>query len=403
MKLLVDESERARINIVNLNKLAAELWRKSRGQGFQVATTVETKRAVDVAVKADGAGEFTARFLRTEWDTIVQPHGIVRLDEYLSVSRTGRGTALNAKQRESVWRVLHRVQEALAGDGRTTWDRICHDVAAHLRSSRGAADRFDHVVADEAQDFGLAELTLIRALVPEGKNDLFLCGDVGQRIYCGKSPWSVAGVNVRGRSTRLRLNYRTTAEIQRFADRFLDSSIEDNDGDFEQRDTRSLLRGPQPEIVGAKTQVAEMRGLADWIVQVLKDGYSPGDIGLFARTESVLAAVVTPAVEEAGLEVASLKDDQDLSNAAVAVGTMHRAKGLEFKAVAVVGCSARILPNPVVLRDLDREELEAARERERNLLYVACSRARERLRLSWDEAPSEFLSDFSRNRVATSP
>jgi superfamily I DNA/RNA helicase len=271
--------------------------------------------------------------------------------------------------------------------GKTTWSELCHEVARRAAS----APPFRHVVADEVQDFGPAELTLLRALAPAGADDLLVCGDAGQRIFVRPIALARVGIDVRGRSTRLRVNYRTTDQIRSFADRLL-PKVDEGEGSETERRTVSLLQGIEPVVVAHRTIDAEIAGLAEWVRGLQADGYRPGEIGVFARSETMLRERVEPALRKLGLVPHPLRDETPPAVKDVAIGTMHRAKGLEFKAVAVVGCDYDVLPPAYVLReqadDADRDEQI---EQERQLLYVAATRARERLLLSHTGKATRYL------------
>jgi len=299
---------------------------------------------------------------------------------------------LGARQRKAVWKVFERLIEALEREGLSTWSQLCRDTADLLESDGESV--YSNVIADEAQDFGPAELRLLRALVAGGENDILLAADEGQRIYKGRFSWSDLGLSVRGRSTRLKVNYRTTEQIREFADGLLPGTIAAQDGSEGARATVSLLSGPTPEIVSAGTSQEESEKVAEWLSSLLKTGYGPGDIAIFGRSEAVLRDRAIPAVKQCGVSVHNLKDDEIAPDGCVSIGTMHRAKGLEYKAVVVMGCEEGLIPLRTVLRKLedpaDREEFE---EQERHLLYVASTRARERLLVSHSRTPSRFLSE----------
>ena len=253
--------------------------------------------------------------------------------------------------------------------------------------------RYDHVVVDEAQDFGPAELKLLRALTPAGDNDLFLCGDVGQRIYFPGFSWLSLGIDTRGRSSRLKLNYRTTEPIRRFADRLLPGTITGSDGELEARDSISLLNGPDPEVRVCHSARDESKALGEWIKFLLDDGYKPNDIAIFARTDALGSERAYPALTSLGLGAHKLSDDEPPTGDAVFLGTMHRAKGLEFRAVAVMAAGDVAIPLRSVLDSLeDHGDRQEFIDQERRLLYVACTRARERLFLSCTGTPTAFLA-----------
>ncbi|MBK8254848.1 MAG: hypothetical protein IPK82_19590 [Polyangiaceae bacterium] len=152
------------------------------------------------------------------------------------------------------------------------------------------------------------------------------------------------------------------------------------------------MKGSAPEVVGYKKPADEIAGVAQWLKQILNQGYKPRDIALFARTDGTLRDRVEPALEKASLSAHSLTDELPPSTAHASVGTMHRAKGLEFKVVVIMGCDADQVPWKYALKDMvDNSDKETFEEQERNLLYVAGTRARERLLFTYSGRPSKFL------------
>ena len=391
MDLLVAPSskERRRLDIDPLHKVARDLWTQRTGKTF---SAVDSKLLNDLLAaaktRAAPAADFSLAFLRSEWDAVIDPWGIRTWTSYKGVSRTGRSTPLGAKQRLALWKVFEEAQRLLADRRLMTWSGLCYAAATLSYDKRP----FVHVVADESQDFGAAELTLLRALVEPGDDDLFLCGDAGQRIFRTPVAWSAVGMDVRGRSSRLTINYRTTEQIRRFADAILPEVIEEADGEKEKRSTVSVLSGPAPDVHGFDGVSKETDGVARWIKALLDEGYKPQDVAIFARTEGVLRDRAVPALEKAGLTGHHLNDDQPPSAADASLGTMHRAKGLEFKVVVVMGCDADVLPLAYALKDMaDDADKDAFLEQERQLLYVACTRARERLLVSFAGKPCRWL------------
>lgn len=384
-------SIRSRIRVENLHSVAVGIWMKSTGKRFNPLSATALLQTIEDANRVAGKGDFTSAFLKAEWDAIVDPLGIASWEEYKRASRARRGTPLGARQKLAVWKIFETVQKTLTSRELITWNGLSHAVAALLENEQ--VRPFDHLVVDESQDLGPAELTLIRHLVAPGEDDIFLCGDAGQRIFKSRFSWYSVGVDVRGRSSRLKLNYRTTGAIQRFADRLLTGGSEAGSGESEARDAISLLIGPNPEIIGEQTAAEEIESVAEWLVRLQDEGFRPFEIALFARTEHVINDRILPAIEQSGLAACMLSDDEPPSAQEVSVGTMHRAKGLEFKAVAVVGCDAGLVPLRSALDNLaDPGDRESFIEQERQLLYVACSRARERLLVTSSGQASEFLS-----------
>ena len=273
---------------------------------------------------------------------VVDPTGIKTWEQYKSASRTNRGTPLGARQKLTLWRVFETLLQALAKENLTTWNSLCYQTAQSL-----TVPVYDHVIADEVQDFGPAELRLVRALAAPGKNDILLCGDSGQRIYKSRTSLLNCGLDVRGRSTQLRVNYRTTQQIRRLADSLFSSYEADADGEPLTRDAVSILNGPVPQVAGYGSIADEVSGLAEWLGSRLIEGMKPYEIAIFGRTEAVLHDRAEPALEAAGIKGQLLNDDDAAIENHVSLGTMHRAKGLEFKAVAIVGCDLGVLPLPL--------------------------------------------------------
>jgi superfamily I DNA/RNA helicase len=335
----------------------------------------------------DGATKFSASFLGSEFEAVIDPAGITTWEQYKSASRTNRGTPLGARQKLTIWRVFETLLQLLAKENLNTWNSLCYRTAELL-----TAPVYDHVIADEVQDFGPAELRFVRALAAPAKNDIFLCGDSGQRIYKSRTSLLSSGLDVRGRSTQLKINYRTTQQIRRFADTLFLSYEADADGDPLTRDAVSILNGPVPQVAGFASITGEVSGLAAWLESRLGEGMKPNEVAIFARTEGVLHDRAEPALEAAGLKGQLLNDDDPAEEDHVSLGTMHRAKGLEFRAVAIVGCDVGLLPLRSVLDGFtDPVERDLFVEQERNLLYVALTRAREQVLVSHVAHASSFL------------
>ena len=382
-------SERRRLEIDHLHKVARDLWTRRTGKPFTAVDSTKLNGLLDAArSRVAPSAELSVAFLRSEWDAVVDPWGIRSWPSYKGVSRAGRATPLGAKQRLVLWKIFEELRRVLAERKLMTWTGLCYDVAEALYEARP----YDHVIADECQDFGRAELTLLRALVEPGQDDLFLCSDAGQRIFRAPVAWSQVGIDVRGRSTRLSVNYRTTDQIRRFSDKLLPDAMDEGDGEKEQRRTVSLLNGPSPEVQGFASPAKEAEGVATWLRSMLASGYKPRDIAIFGRTERVLQDRAEPALAKAGLTAHPLTEEQPPSTTDASVGTMHRAKGLEFKVVVVMGCDSELLPLARVQKDLvDEADRETFVEQERHLLYVAGTRARERLLITHSGKASRFL------------
>jgi len=394
-RLMGDRPARARVDVIHLHSLAADLVRRAGGPRFVPVDGDDLDRFIAEAAAEAGVRYPEAAFLRAEWDAVVDYWGLADWPAYRDILRRGRGSPLSRSRRWRVWRVMEGVRRRLDAAGTGTWGDAVDRARAAVEAAvaGGAAPPYAHVVADEAQDFGPRDLGLIRALAPPGPHDLFFAGDVGQRIYRWPFPWREAGVDVRGRGARLTVNYRTTAQIKRFADRLAPARLADVDEAEAVRTAVSLLNGPEPECLGGGGVEAEVTALAAWLAGLLARGLAPHEIGVFARTARLLEERAEPACTRAGLAHGrpargALPEDRAV------LATMHAAKGLEFRAVALVGCDADQLPHPRALAAADDADgRRAATERERCLFYVGCTRARDALLITWADAPSPFLAE----------
>lgn len=322
---------------------------------------------------------FSPGFLLSEWE-MVDAWGLYTWEGYRGFSREGRGTPLSARERLALFKVFQGVWEAMAAQGATTFNGVCHRVRAALEEGR--LPRFRAVVADEAQDFGPAELMLLRALAEEGEDDLFLALDPGQRIYKGPTSWRALGLEVQGRSRRLRVNYRTTREIGALAERALPLEVEG-----EVRGSLALLRGPEPEQRGFNREGEALEELLRWVRWLWGQGLKPHQIAVLARVHN-LAERVGEHLRKQGLPTQGLDEEGE----GIWYGTVHKAKGLEFRAVALFGANAGLFPLRSLLEKApDPQERALVEEKERNLLYVALSRPREYLWVGYWEAPSPYL------------
>lgn len=385
--LMGDDPARHRVDVQHLHALAAALVSDGGGT-CTAATSDELSQCIEAALQGRANEWLDATFLRSEWHYVVDAHGITRLEDYKAVSRRGRGVPLSAKKRAIAWAALEAVHHELARRRLGTFNLLC--VAAAERIANQAP--YQHVIIDECQDFGPAELRLVRALCNPGDNDLFFCGDEGQRIYRPPVSWLSLGIDVRGRSSRLTLNYRTTEQIRRRADALLPTEVADADGERENRHTRSVLSGPAPELTGFDTAAAEREALATWLRERQTEGTPLHEIAIFARTQKLLEERAVPALKGARLPFQSIKSESVPEPERLVLGTFHAAKGLEFRAVALVGCDKAQVPlRTVVSKIRDAGERAEVIEHERHLLYVACTRARERLRATWSGEGCEWL------------
>jgi superfamily I DNA/RNA helicase len=249
---------------------------------------------------------------------------------------------------------------------------------------------------DEAQDVSIAQLRFLAALGAGRPNGLFFAGDLGQRIFQQPFSWKALGVDVRGRSRTLRVNYRTSHQIREKADRLLGPEITDVDGNKEDRRyTVSVFNGPPPEVRTFATEAEESEAIGAWLRAVIAEGVPPHEIGVFVRSVDQVGRA-RAAVEAAGLSPRVLDERVDVRPGGVNIATMHLAKGLEFRVVAVMACDDEVLPLQSRIEGVgDDGDLQEVYDTERQLLYVAATRARDRLIISGVRPESEFLADLA--------
>lgn len=382
-----------RATVASFEALAGDLFQLTFGRKPRLASPDRVEAALRDAAAEQGLKGFSQRFLVAEWTSVVDAWRVASAQAYAEVPRLGRKNRLGSRQRDALWPVFAAARSALEARGFVTSAALFHSLADHYADK---ADKpFSHVVVDEAQDLGVPELRLLTAIAPEDADRLFFAGDLGQRIFQQPFSWKALGADVRGRSTTLKVNYRTSQQIRQAADRLLPAVVRDVDGREEERSgTISVFEGPAPDVVLSADQAAERVRVAQFIREALDAGVAAAEIGIFVRSRAEVPRA-RAAVEQAGLAAAELSEREVEIGDRVAIGTMHLAKGLEFKAVVVMACDDEVLPLAERIDSVVEEsDLDDVYETERHLLYVACTRARDRLLVSAVKPGSEFLADM---------
>jgi len=396
LRILTGENKRIvpRVTVLPFKGVAQELFTLAFGHHPRAATEDQIRGALRTAAAEASLTGFTPRSLASEWLNVVDAWQLGSLDAYQEVPRLGRKARLGIKQREKLWPVFVRARQIIEAQGLLTWPSIFGKVTEHFGKRDGKP--FTHAVIDEAQDLGVPELRILAAITPGGPDALFFAGDLGQRIFQEPFSWKALGVDIRGRSRTLKVNYRTSHQIRQAADRLLPKVVLDVDqNEQDRRGTVSVFNGPDPEIRTFADADRESNGVADWIKAAVADGIAPAEIGIFVRSNDQLARA-RAAVKTAGHTQLELSERLEQPQGRVAIGTMHLAKGLEYKAVVVMACDDDVLPLQERIESVaDESELDEVHETERNLFYVACTRARDRLLVSGVQPASEFFADFS--------
>ena len=383
-----------RIEVHAMNSIGQRLYEGHFGKP-QFASTGAIRLLLQEASTSIQGNRFSLHFLLTEWEQVVDGWQLDTWEAYRDVARLGRKTRLKEPQRLLLWSIFEHVRSSLKTKGLITYSELFNRLASALAG--GARSPFDFVVVDEAQDVSIAQLRFLAALGAERPNRLFFAGDVGQRIFQQPFSWKALGVDIRGRSTTLRINYRTSHQIRMQADRLLGLQVSDVDGNVEdRRGTVSLFNGPVPIIKILDTVAAEIKIVGEWLKSKTSEGVQPHEVAVFVRSSAELERA-TAAANHAKLPWKLLDENVETGGGKVSIGTMHLAKGLEFRVVAVMACDDEVIPLQERIETVtDDADLEDVYNTERQLLYVACTRARDQLLVTGVAPASEFLDDLER-------
>jgi superfamily I DNA/RNA helicase len=274
-----------------------------------------------------------------------------------------------------VWSLLDAYRAHVRVDGKLDFAEAAAVAGAHLQSSGPLAD---HVLVDEGQDLSPAQWQLLRALAAEGPDDLFIAEDSHQRIYGPRTVLGRYGIKIVGRSRRLTLNYRTTAQNLRYAMTILDGAdYTDLEESPESTGYRSARTGPAPRLVTISSLTDELEAIAAQVSAWLDAETPPATIAVLAR-DKFRCERLANGLAERGV-VARIVDRDSTAVDRVSVMTMHRAKGMEFSKVVLADFNSQSAAERQRLAELDATEREDAELRRRSLVYVAATRARDEL------------------------
>jgi hypothetical protein len=390
--LIPDAAVRSRIEVLNVDRLAYGVVKQARGTPVIADERVLRTRWAKAA--ADAGLTLAPAFLKNEWEQVILARDLHTEQAYLGCPRTGRGRPLTRAQRSQVWQAAQRVTAELAAARESTHLQLANEAAGLL--GQAGLPRYRHILVDEAQDLHLAQWRLLRAAVAPGPDDLFIAADPHQRIYDSRVSLAALQISVRGRSRRLSLNYRTTQEILAWAVRLLGPDpVVGLDGEVDSLlGYRSPMRGQRPQLEVAATRPAEFAALSRRIRSWLMTGIEPQAIGVAARSAR-LVREAREALKADAIMTVPLRGRGDTQ--AVRVGTMHAMKGLEFQAVAVIGVEQGLVPEPAAITPGSEDAITHAQDlqRERCVLFAACTRARDHLFVSGTGALSTFLPEES--------
>lgn len=394
LRILVGSEPRLaeRIDVHAMGAIGIRLHRTHCGP-VTIASAKDVRDLVHEASAAVGGHKFSLHFLLSEWDQIVDAWQLDRWEGYRDVARLGRKTRLPEPQRVVIWSIFERVRAGLADRKLTTQAGVFTRLAAAVAANKKPP--FDFAVIDEAQDISIAQMRFFAALGGDRPNALFFAGDLGQRIFQQPYSWKSLGIDIRGRSRSLRVNYRTSHQIRAQADRLLGPEITDVDGNSDVRaGTVSVFNGPPPTIEVFANQSEECAGVAEWLKKQSAGGVLPHECGVFVRSDREFPRAEA-ALRAAGIPFKTLGHDVKTQTGHASLTTMHLAKGLEFRIVVVMACDDEIVPSQERIETVgDDADLKEVYDTERHLLYVACTRARDHLLVTGVDPASEFLDDM---------
>jgi len=333
-------------------------------------------------------------FYREEWERVIQPQGITTFEHYQKASRVGRGIRLNRKARKLVWHIFEEYRILMNEQGLREPDDAIRDARLLLEQKKEILP-YKAIIVDEAQDMGPQAFMLLRQMVPEGKNDMFIVGDAHQRIYRHQVILGQCGINIMGRGNKFWVNYRTTDETRKWAIGLLKGvNVDDlNGGIDDQKGYKSLMHGLFPELKHFNSFQEETEYIGQYIEKIKKETGSINEICLVARTNSLLKQY-EEVLQNKGFDTYFIhrSEPEDRQANGVRLATMHRVKGLEFSNIIISSVNDRIMP--LENSEIGSSDLVVQSEhemRERALLYVAATRAKKEVLVTSYGKISRFL------------
>ena len=384
LKTICTDEQMKRIDVCNLDRWAFDYAKRQGIEGRPILEKEKIEYMEEAKQGIVDAEKWPVAFLLRERAQVVLANEVGSLPAYLRVSRAGQGGRLSAAQKKTVWNILEKYRMILADKKLMDFDELALLVANQVR--REGTAPYASVIVDEAQDFGASALRLVAALSgntleSSRPNSLLIVGDAHQRIYRKKAVLSRCGIDIRGRSSKLRLNYRTTEKIRKRAIAILTGVVADDldGGTDDNKNFHSLVVGEKPGEARFQTFEQEMDAVVEKIKEWQKtDGRNLSDYAILARRQDDVD-LIKKALEARGLECCIVTQEEsrrakDVNS--VRLATMHRAKGLEFAGVVVAELNEGVWPHrPHNYAELDAIAQAASDDTERCLLYVAISRA----------------------------
>ena len=394
LRKICNLEELRRIEVIHLDAWVNQYLREA-GFTAQIAYDEVIDSLWDKAILlANNDLPYDSSFYKEEWNRIVIAQEALTLETYVKAIRNGRGTRLDRKKRMQVWKVFEHYQNLMKENQVRDINTAMYE-STKLLQTAGKRSRYKNIIVDEGQDFSDNAYRLLRALAgEEHSDDIFIVGDAHQRIYLNHPTLSKCGINVRGRSSILKINYRTTEEIRKYAFGLLNGiAFDDLDEGLDFGDKcQSLTHGEKPIFKNFSNANDEFDFLVNEIKQLKGNGVLLTDICVVARTKKLVEDYIA-LFTKAGIKAYAIKRNKadDRSFDGLRIATMHRVKGLEFKYVFIVATNNRIVPLISAINKTDAISESESIASEKCLLYVAMTRAQKGVYVTSYGRRSEFL------------
>ncbi len=388
-----------KIEVVNIDAWVIQFLKKQGYHQTMVFSDTTGEFWQNAVNMAPTDADIDESFYPQEWSQVIQAQGITTLDEYMKASRVGRQKKLTRTMKQKIWIVFEEYRAQLNAKGMKEMADAVRDARIILQN-KGDILPYQAIIVDEAQDMGMETFKLIRQMIPElrgeSKNDLFIVGDAHQRIYRHKVVLGRCGINIKGRSKKLKINYRTTEETRKWAVRLLEGKVVDDlDGGIDsQKGYKSLLHGDAPEIHCFNSFTEEVQFINDYLSALIKTGIDMNTVCLVARTNDLLRQYES-ALKEKGIKTYLIKRSvaDDRTTAGLRLATMHRVKGLEFDDVIIASVNDGVVPlQSSLFGDSSSDMAEETDNLERALLYVAATRAKKKVLMTCYGKGSTFIN-----------
>ena len=392
LKTMCDANILSKIEVKNLDQWVYEFLTKN-GYKNKIVYSDKTNALWEQAlILKSNELNLSDEFFKEEWERVIQANSVANLHDYIKISRAGRGTRLNRAQRKLIWEVFEEYKLLLSSKNYKEPSDAMRDVRSLLKNSESDSV-YAHIVVDEAQDFNAEAFRLLREIVPESKNDLFIVGDAHQRIYGHKVVLGQCGINIRGRSKKLKLNYRTTDEVRKWAVALLNGEkIDDmDDGEDTNSDYKSLYHGPKPLVKGFDNYEEEILYIDEYVKSLKKEDEN-SRICIVARTQKLIDSYDDYFTNK---NISTIKISRntkdDVSNNGIRLATMHRVKGLDFDHVVIVSMNAGVVPLNFMEKS-DEQQIEDEKQlKEKSIVFVTATRAKKSLLVTYYGNKSTFL------------